>query len=134
LTFSFKFDIITLKKINISGGYSLPVHTIPTHQVQCLSGHIYNAAVGSELEADCKKREQDGFIDALILSHDECEVCLETALSRARQTYQALCGDWGCMGDCGAETPNQCQGEEGIERYQLLLNVATERNRPPMAA
>ncbi len=112
----------------------MSVHTLPTHQVQCLSGHVYNAAVGSELEADCKKRVEDGFIDALILPHNECEECLENSISRARQTYEALCGEWGCMGDCGAENPDQCRGTEDITKYQTLLATAEKRNRHPIAA
>ena len=112
----------------------MSIHTLPTHQVQCLSGHVYNAAVGSELEADCKKREEDGFIDALILPHNECEVCLETSISRARQTYEALCGDWGCMGDCGSADPDECKGRDGIVKYQALLEIAEKCNRRPLVA
>ena len=112
----------------------MSVHTLPTHQVQCLSGHVYNAAVGSELEADCKKRVEDGFIDALILPHNECEECLESAIADASRNYRALCGDWGCMGDCGAENPDQCRGTEDIMKYQTLLAAAEKRNRRPVAA
>lgn len=110
----------------------MPTHTLPTYLVQCISGHVYNALVGSYLESDCKKREADGFLDALILTHDECEECLQDAITQARRTYRALCGDWGCMGDCGSSNPDECRGKEDIKKYQLLLDAAEKRNRYPV--
>lgn len=112
----------------------MPAHTLPIYQVQCLSGHVYNAAVGSQLEADCKQREEDGFIDALILPHDDCEYCLQIAIKSAIQNYRALCGDWGCVGDCGAKSPDQCRGADDIDKYRSLLTAADKRNRLPETA
>ena len=112
----------------------MPIHTLPTFQVQCLAGHVYNAAPSSALETQCSERRVRGYLDALILPPDECEDCLNDSISRARRTYEAICGDWGCMGDCGSPDPDNCRGRDDIVKYQALLTAAEKRNRPPVAA
>lgn len=41
--------------------------------VQCLNGCVYEATPGSDLEARCKRREEEGFIDALPIHLDDFE-------------------------------------------------------------
>lgn len=112
----------------------MPAHKHPVIQVQCLSGHTYYAASDSELEAQCKEHSGLGYIDALILQFEECEYCLYDAIASARRTYQALCGDWGCMGDCGSRDSDKCQGTDDIVRYESLQSVAQKRNQVLIAA
>ncbi len=57
----------------------------PSHiyNVQCLNGHFYSIPVGSPLEERCKAREERGYLDALIISCDECEECqIDREISR----------------------------------------------------
>jgi hypothetical protein len=45
------------------------------YNVQCLNGHVFTAAEGSDLEKRCIEHEGGGFIDALILHPSECPEC-----------------------------------------------------------
>lgn len=48
------------------------------YNVQCLSGrHIFTAPRGSELEQECIKRAEAGYLDALTVTGKECPDCLE---------------------------------------------------------
>ena len=111
----------------------MSIHPSFDYRVQCLAGHVYRVTPGSELETRCEEHLASSFIDALILPHDECEYCLYDAILRARRNYQAICGDWGCMGDCGATDPDKCQGTDDIRKYEDLLAIAQKRNDPRAA-
>jgi hypothetical protein len=69
------------------------------YNVQCLSGHAYELPAENPLVERCKKYEEKGFLDALCLSEDECEQCLEDRREHLRREAR-LCGDVGCpMGE-----------------------------------
>lgn len=57
----------------------------PVYNVQCLSGHVYSAAPGSELEQRCIQHEQNGYLDALCVSYEECEGCQEKQRQQERE-------------------------------------------------
>lgn len=66
----------------------------PKYNVQCLSGHVYVALPGSDLEKKCIEREEAGYLDALILNFSECEACEEDR-ERREQQYVSMMADWG---------------------------------------
>lgn len=47
------------------------------YTVTCLADHTAFAAPGSDLEKRCKKREEEGKLDALVLSAEECPECVQ---------------------------------------------------------
>ena len=60
------------------------------YNVQCLMGHVYSAIPESNLEKRCIKREEQGYLDALVLHSDECEVCIEETLQKERKNIEML--------------------------------------------
>lgn len=72
------------------------------YNVQCLSGCVYAAPRASELEKRCIKRQADGFLDALVLSKEECQGCRDDYRNHLLRELR-FCEDIGCpMGpdDC----------------------------------
>ena len=65
------------------------------YNVQCLAGHVYEAPAGSDLEQRCIKWEQEGYLDALCLSPEECDGCRIAHENRLRREA-SLCGELGC--------------------------------------
>jgi hypothetical protein len=45
------------------------------YNYQCMCGHFGSIPRGSDLEKRAKKREAAGFLDAIILSLDDCPDC-----------------------------------------------------------
>jgi len=66
--------------------------------VQCFAGHVYQVQPGSNTEKRCQKREKDGFIDALIISPDECPGCLADREDQLRHDA-GLCALLECPGN-----------------------------------
>ncbi len=65
------------------------------YYVQCIGGHVFEAAPGSDLEARCIARSEEGKLDALCLHTSECPDCLEDERERHRR-FASSCGDFGC--------------------------------------
>ncbi len=42
--------------------------------VQCIAGHVYETDEPNIIER-CNKRIEKGYLDAICLSRDECEIC-----------------------------------------------------------
>ena len=68
------------------------------YNVQCLAGHVYNAPKGSELEKRCIERKEAGFLDALLLSANECRECIADRRNQLEREVR-LCAEVGCPGD-----------------------------------
>ena len=47
----------------------------PNYNVQCLNGHVGRAP--AELIDACKRHEEQGYLDALVISSDDCPDCQE---------------------------------------------------------
>ncbi len=46
------------------------------YNVQCLNGHVSTVLLGSNLEKRCKERAEQGYLDALCLTAEECPDCI----------------------------------------------------------
>lgn len=92
--------------------------------VQCISGapsHVMRAVPGSELEAMCIQRAENGKLDALILNTDECPTCVNmTQNQRTSELWVALgCPmadiDGTCADDCPCKNVLSSPWEDQVE-------------------
>lgn len=57
------------------------------YNYQCFYEHVGSVEPESELEQRCIQREASGYLDALILSGDECPMCHEAERQRKEYYY-----------------------------------------------
>lgn len=71
-----------------------------------LTGHACELPEGHLLVAKCIERGEKGFLDALCLSEEQCDQCVEDRREALRREL-SLCADAGCPmgeGDCKGQT------------------------------
>lgn len=99
--------------------------------VQCISGksqHIVTAVSGSALEAKCKMRLEEGYIDALCLYYDECPECIYERQAKDLMDYQVLgCPEQDMRGNC-AEDCSSCKSR--LEVPSSIYDGQTQRVSP----
>jgi len=59
------------------------------YNVQCISGHVFQAPRGSKLEARCISRVKSGFLDALCVTEEDCPECMLEAEDRRIEQARA---------------------------------------------
>lgn len=88
------------------------------YYVQCLSGHVMEVIPGEELEKRCKAHKDQGHLDALMLSVDECPECVDERRERERSNMR-MCGDCGCPFMSFSDKEDKCaQGCIAAKSYQ----------------
>lgn len=79
--------------------------------VQCMSGHVMEVIPESDLEAKCKKRAEDGKLDALCFGGNECPICVANEL-QSRKEYFGL---FGCpMADIDSKCEDNCLCKQDV--------------------
>jgi hypothetical protein len=54
--------------------------------IQCLAGHGHGLPFGHALIAECEKRAEAGYLDALCVEHDQCPQCLSYSIKQLRES------------------------------------------------
>ncbi len=74
------------------------------YNAQCVNGHQTTIEPGSELEERAVARQNDGFLDAIVISEEACSTCRYEDEERDRQ-FRKMCDQIGCaLGDGSCRT------------------------------
>ncbi|MCK5015769.1 MAG: hypothetical protein KAS32_01745 [Candidatus Peribacteraceae bacterium] len=85
--------------------------------VQCISGHVSTA---KETQVDrCLCRESEGYLDALMISYEECPECIQEGLDRASKFIND-CNLMGCLMEDMKMERLSCDECSGYKRFLQL--------------